>query len=86
MVHDGHGRRWIDSLWVRRYKYQDGAEERCEILNRIFDAMITGPSGLKAWVVALRLEDGTTEPNRTTPQDIQPEIKAEISLRAAEED
>jgi len=67
MVQGSADRRWIDSLWVRRYSFQHGAEARQQELQTTFEALnIT----YKTWVVEMKIQDAEIEP--VNPQRQQP--------------
>lgn len=55
MIKDDYGHRWIDSLWVKRYSWQNGAEERINVLKRVFESMNAAHD---PYLVELILEDG----------------------------
>ena len=59
MIKDAHGHRWIDSLWVRKYSWQNGADERASVLKVQFEAMNAGHT---PFVIEMKLEDGEIAP------------------------
>jgi hypothetical protein len=73
MVKDGLDHRWVDSLWVRKFSWENGAESRVADLKRTFEAMRVPNT---AWIVEMKLEDGKAESKGTAAAHPQAESGA----------
>lgn len=74
MIKDSYGNRWIDSLWVNKYAFQHGAEERVSTLKRVIEAMDAKHA---VWVIEMKLEDGALTGSP------EPEVAAHFTAETA---
>jgi hypothetical protein len=63
MIKDAHGNRWVDSLWVNKFTWQHGADERAATLKAVFEAMNANHT---PYVVEMKLEDGALAEGQPT--------------------
>jgi len=76
MVRHDLGQRWIDSLWVRKYSWENGAEKRMSQLQSTFKSFGCD-SKFTVWMSEMELEDGSLHaPTQSDSSDEREDARA----------